>query len=231
MSASSQHRGGWANVAELMGCKPEMAVFRRFRKLNYLRLLEMQSHLAKKEEEYEGWRSLYANCPATQSYQVNWEELDKSLDGETPDQVHAWREVREMLPQYSKNILIMISYRHLALTIWKDRALLEQVELCKQENASKHDFKLLLHWLASSRGNRSCLRGPGCDVWNTNHGEDTNAHNDFLVLSSKHGNRDRFERWAGDTFLSLYHRLLGQRLKVSLLSTLLVYTHQLRGPW
>ena len=107
MSEVPQHHRGWANVAELMGCKPEMAIFRRFRKLNYLRLLEMQSHLAKKEENYEGWRTLYASCPATQSYQVNWEALDESLDSETSDQVHAWREVRDMLPRYSTNSLII----------------------------------------------------------------------------------------------------------------------------
>ena len=41
------------------------------------------------------------------------------------------------------------------------------------------------------------------------------TENDFLVLSSKHSKRDRFERWAGDIFLRVYHRFIGQRFRVS----------------
>ena len=46
-------------------------------------------------------------------------------------------------------------------------------------------------------------------------GQLRDTENDFLVLSSRHSNRDRFERWTGDTLLRAYHRLIGQRLKVS----------------
>ena len=52
-------------------------------------------------------------------------------------------------------------------------------------------------------------------MWEASEGRLRDTENDFLVLSSKHRNRDRFERWAGDTFLRVYHRLIGRRFKVS----------------
>jgi hypothetical protein len=91
---------------------------------------------------------------------------------------------------------------------------MQQIEICKQDGPTKHDFRLLQSWLASPEGNESSLRGPGWNVWEKREGRLRDTENDYLVMSSKHRNRDRFERWAGDTLLGLYHRLIGQRFKV-----------------
>lgn len=86
-----------------MGCKPEMAVFRKFRTLNALRLLEMQSDLVQQEEDYEFLRSLDAqtNCPITQSYSKDWEALGASLGDGRSLQREAWRKLRDGLETYS----------------------------------------------------------------------------------------------------------------------------------
>ena len=52
-------------------------------------------------------------------------------------------------------------------------------------------------------------------MWEASEGRLRDTENDFLVLSSKHRKRDRFERWVGDRFLRVYHRLIGWRSKVS----------------
>ena len=103
-STESRGQGSWLRVANLMGCKPEMAVLRKFQKLNVLRLLEMQSDLAQQEWEYELLCSLDAevDCPATRSYQTNWETLNESQGLGGSLQRDAWRKLRDGLEPYSK---------------------------------------------------------------------------------------------------------------------------------
>lgn len=96
----------------------------------------------------------------------------------------------------------------------EDNALMQQIEFSKQVGPSNHDLKLLRHWLTSTDGNESALRGPGWNAWEK--GPETKVQeSEYIVLSSKHRNTDRFERWTGDTLLGLYHRLIGRHLKVS----------------
>lgn len=96
-----------------------------------------------------------------------------------------------------------------------NHALVQQIEICKYGGPSQHDLSLLRSWLTSPEGNDLSLRGWGCDVWEEHEGRLRDTENDFVVLSSKHRSRDRFERWAGDTLLGIYHRLLGRHFKVS----------------
>ena len=86
-----------------MGCKPEMAVFRQFRTLNVLRLLEMQSDLVQQEEDYKYICSLDAqtNCPTTRSYSKNWESLNESMGDGGTLQRDAWRKLKDGLESYS----------------------------------------------------------------------------------------------------------------------------------
>ena len=93
-------------------------------------------------------------------------------------------------------------------------ALLQQIEISKQDRPSKHDLSLLRSWLDLGEGNDCSLRGPGSDVW-AGDGRTRETETDFLVLSSKHRNRDRFERWTGDTLLGIYHHLISRCSKVS----------------
>ena len=96
-------RGSWLKVAALMGCKPEMAVFRKFRTLNVLRLLEMQSNITQQEKEYEYICSLDArlDCPITQSYPTNWSTLHESKGEGGTLQRDAWMKLKEGLESYS----------------------------------------------------------------------------------------------------------------------------------
>lgn len=97
-------QGSWLRVATLMGSNPELAIFRRFRKLNVLRLLEMQSDLAQQEKDYEYICSLDAeeDCSVTRSYQTSWESLDESRGKGGTQQRDAWRRLCERLETYSK---------------------------------------------------------------------------------------------------------------------------------
>lgn len=219
-STESPGRGSWLRVADLMSCKPEMAVLRKFQKLNILRLLEMQSDLAQQEWEYELLCSLDAkvDCPTTRSYQTNWETLNESQGLGGSLQRDAWRKVRDGLELYSKCTSQHLFPREKSLNSPKDNALLQQIEICKQDGPTHHDLSLFRSWLIRARGNDCSLRGPGSDVWKVGERRLRDTENDFLILSSKHGNRDRFERWAGDTLLRVYHRLIGRRFKVSRVS-------------
>ncbi|KAM0803918.1 hypothetical protein BDR22DRAFT_886215 [Usnea florida] len=188
-------RGSWLRVADLMGCKPELAALRKLQKFNVLRLLEMQAQLVQQGEDYEYYCSLdaKAHCPITQTYSTNWEALDEAQGLSGSLQRDAWRKLLADVP--------------------KNNALLQHIEISKLDGPSKHDLSLLRNWLGRATGNDCSLRGPGSDVWKVGEGRFRNTENDFLVLSSKHCNRDLFERWIGDTLLRVYHRFVGERLK------------------
>ncbi len=98
----------------------------------------------------------------------------------------------------------------------EDQALLQQIELCKQDGPSKHDMSLLRDWLIKDEGNDGALNGPGCCAWSISEDQGFHSRNDFVVLSSTHKNRDRFERWTGDTVLGVYHRFVARHFRVSI---------------
>lgn len=102
-------QGSWLKVAALMGCKPEMAVFRKFRTLNALRLLEMQSELADHEQEYQNFHLLDAGveCSITKSYAKDWDALNASQGKSGSLQRDAWRKIKERLESYSKRTYVL----------------------------------------------------------------------------------------------------------------------------
>ncbi|KAL8787039.1 MAG: hypothetical protein Q9195_007944 [Heterodermia aff. obscurata] len=104
VAIESPGQGSWLKVAALMGCKPEMAVFRKFRTLNVLRLLEMQSELADQEQEYRNFHLLdtEVECSITKSYAKDWDALNASQGKRGSLQRDAWRKIKERLEAYSK---------------------------------------------------------------------------------------------------------------------------------
>ena len=112
-SSEPPGQGSWLRVANLMGCKPELAALRKFQKLNVLRLLEMQSDLAQQEREYELLCSLNAkvNCPATRSYSRNWKTLNESQGLGGSRQRDAWRKLQNGLGSYSEFRSPFFDYR------------------------------------------------------------------------------------------------------------------------
>ena len=200
-----------------MGCRPKLAVLRKFGRLNVLRLLEMQSDLAQQEWEYDVLCSLdkKVDCPTTRSYHRDWTALNESQGLGGSLQRDAWRKLRDGLESYSMHPSAYFNSREEILTSSKYNALLQQIKICKQDGPSKHDLNLLQSWLGRAKGNDHSLRGPGSDVWKVGEGRLRDTESDFLVLSSRHRNQDRFERWTGETLLRVYHRLIGRRFKVS----------------
>ena len=97
-------RGSWARLSASMGSHPEMAIFKRFRKLNALRLLEMQSDIMEQQEDWEFLKSIdeKSECPITQSYQISWENLELSEGEGGSQQRNAWRKIKQGLDAYSK---------------------------------------------------------------------------------------------------------------------------------
>ena len=101
--AGSPGQGSWHRVADMMGSKPEMAILRRFRQLNVLRLLEMQSDLVQQEEEYAIVCSMDAtvDCSTSRSYMKDWSVLNESRGQGSTHQREAWRKLRDRLDTYS----------------------------------------------------------------------------------------------------------------------------------
>ena len=87
-----------------MGSKPEVAVLRRFRKLNVLRLLEMQSDLVQQERHYANICSQDAkvDCSTSRSYMKDWSVLNESRGLGSTHQRAAWRKLRDGLEAYSQ---------------------------------------------------------------------------------------------------------------------------------
>ena len=107
--SGSEHRPayprfGWPRVAAVMGWKPELAILRRFRRANTLRLLEMQADLMRKEQDYDDICTMDAKnqCPLTQAYQTNWDVFDTSNGEGGCRQRDAWRSLRDGLEPYSE---------------------------------------------------------------------------------------------------------------------------------
>ena len=120
-STESPDQGSWMKVATLMGSKPELAVFRQFRTLNALRLLEMQSDLAEQEQNYEYICSLDArvDCSTTRSYSKDWSSLNDSLGIGGTLQRDAWRRLRDGLDSYSNPTNPDFTSQDILLTSWQ----------------------------------------------------------------------------------------------------------------
>ena len=112
VATESAGQGSWLKLAALMGYKPEMAVFRKFRTLNVLRLLEMQSELADQEQEYKNFHLLDAGveCSITKSYAKDWDALNDSQGKSGSLQRDAWRKIKGRLESYSKHIYPLRKY-------------------------------------------------------------------------------------------------------------------------
>ncbi len=96
----------------------------------------------------------------------------------------------------------------------KDQALLQQIEISKQDGPTERDLRVLRNWLITADGNDSALVGPGAAAWHIRDEQSFHCENDFVVFSAAHRYRDRFERWTGDTVLGKYHRFIARHFKV-----------------
>jgi hypothetical protein len=107
-SNASSIQGSWHRLATLFGCKPELAVFRKFRKLNAVKLLDMQSELVQLEEDYRIICSgdAESKCAVTRTYRNDWDALNKSEGRGGACQRNILRKLRGRLDAYSKRIPI-----------------------------------------------------------------------------------------------------------------------------
>jgi hypothetical protein len=93
------------------------------------------------------------------------------------------------------------------LTTHSDEALLLYAEICKLQKPNSNGYTNLRDTLY--RHPAECLIGQEMDIW-----RDPNLRDDFINLHSL-PTLDPLTKWLVDTFLALYHGLLGQQYKSS----------------
>jgi hypothetical protein len=101
---------GYSKLASLMGQNPEVAIFRRFNKLNARNLLYLQAELAELEERLERATKADqdASDPNRKIYDRHWLSLSEcgTTPGGDPEQWNLVLEMRAKLKEYSEWVLV-----------------------------------------------------------------------------------------------------------------------------
>lgn len=99
---------GYHRIAEFMGAHGEVAILRRFRKLNMLNLLYLQADLTKLEHDLDQIASLNSNTVTAK----DWIALRDSTHSEDERQSQIVLEIREKLVQFSQYLAMHIDCRN-----------------------------------------------------------------------------------------------------------------------
>ncbi|KAI4238447.1 MAG: hypothetical protein LQ349_001100 [Xanthoria aureola] len=169
-------------LTELMGEHQELAMFRRFQKLNVKSLLGMQAeiiHLASElaTVEREDERSEDNSRSSLHKSIFNL----KASGGST--HCYQWRkvlEVREKLEQYNKALVLYSRVQ-------------------KLPDPGSRDLHTLQEWLDRPEGGDFFLQGREADTWND--------EDDVLTLSRRQADRDSVTRIVNDLIIPWYHCL------------------------
>jgi hypothetical protein len=106
---------GYDRLASLMGFFPELAVYRRFAKLNAKNILYLQSELSVLERELQeaSREDAQSTNDTRQEYSRTWVTLSHSdlVPEGSPNQWNAFRQIREVLQQYSQLISCCVHIR------------------------------------------------------------------------------------------------------------------------
>jgi hypothetical protein len=94
---------GHAKVAELMSRHHELAIVRRFGKLNMQNLLYLQAELVHLEAEYRKLAEEDQEHPDRLDHARDWFSLSQSENKENSEQWHKMLEIREKLKEYSED--------------------------------------------------------------------------------------------------------------------------------
>lgn len=99
---------GYAKVATLMSHHGELAIFRRFTKLNYQNMLYLQAELTHLEVDINTLAIRDAASPGRGAYSSHWWHLAQSEESHDDDE--QWDkalQIREKLNEYSMNHVFM----------------------------------------------------------------------------------------------------------------------------
>lgn len=88
----------------------------------------------------------------------------------------------------------------------KDKSLYHYSRICSLERANKLDVKALQEWLRLKDGGHYFLKGHEASTWSEDNEKD--------LISMMTKDEDTLSRWIDLYILPLFHKFLGQRVKV-----------------
>ena len=93
------------------------------------------------------------------------------------------------------------------LTVWADKAVLQQTAMSRLQKPNPRDLRFLKEWLDRPDMGGIYLEGQDSDVW------DKPDHLDLITMKPRM-NESLLSAWISDAFVDWYHRTIGSRLTV-----------------
>ncbi|KAH6652864.1 hypothetical protein BKA67DRAFT_567757 [Truncatella angustata] len=180
----------YRGLASLMSDYSDVAVFRRFRKLNLQSLLHMQAELLHIEQELQeiANEDNESGDPVRRSYQTNWKAMEDSAhSGGDSLQRTKWLEAREKLEKYNA-------------------FLLTQAQLNALSSPEEHNIEVLREWLKRPAYGNGFLQGFEKRTWET-------ERVDMVALQKEAEDYDPFTRWLFRVIPGYFHNRWAHRWK------------------
>lgn len=188
---------GYPRLGALMGAKPELAIFRRYSKLNMQSLLYMQAEINELETELQeiAFEDHRSGDPEMQKYSREWRRLAGAVGGRSL-QWNKWLELRAKLHEYSAQRESSFSVAETYYCL--DTALLQGEQVLKMNHPIDQDLAFFREWLARPKAGDNFLRGLEASIWDSQNTED------LAVLSTQTGETDVFTMWLANSFLARF---------------------------
>lgn len=196
---------GYAKVAHLMSKYEEFAILKRFKTLNYQNLLYRQAEITYLQEDLEKLSERDGTDPARQYYTKDWWALAHTeTKKEGGEQWRKVQQIRKKLDDYSIKTRRPYLSWSIADKIMLDDQLLKLVTLAKLDRPASSDVRFLKDWFERRDMGFFPIWGLDKQSW-----ED---EDDLIAIKPRllHDPVTRFF----ETLISLFHRLLGEKLKV-----------------
>lgn len=184
-------RDGYGRMAELMSDHDEFAIFRRFRHLNMKNLLYLQAEIAHLEEELGELADRDALDPELPFHGRDWWSLAHGADDDDEVSQQQWAKVLQLRAK---------------LATYND-AILQQARMARLDGPSRSELGFLRTWMERPRMGNFPLLGLDRKTWDAEHEGD-------LVALRARTRSDAFSNWVAETLVPLFHRFLGERVKV-----------------
>lgn len=196
---------GYARVAHLMSKYEEFAILKRFKALNYQNLLYRQAEITYLQEDLEKLAERDATDPARQFYTKDWWALAHTESKkEGGEQWRKVQQIRKKLDDYSTAHENSTSFQSIANKSILDDQLLKLVTLAKLDKPASTDVRFLKDWFERRDMGFFPIWGLDKQSW-----EDE----DDLIAIKPRLLQDPVTRFL-EAMISLFHRLLGEKLKV-----------------
>lgn len=208
---------GYAKVGQLMATYDQLAILRGFKSLSYQSLLYRQAEIIHLQQDLDKLIQRDAVHPSRQLYSKDWWRLAHTCaSDEDQEQWKLWQRLNQKLDEYSKCTVTIfgvakyiiikdISKVSRLICHLSDDRLFKHVTLSKLDAPNESNLLFLKEWLERPTMGSFPIRGLDMGAWD--------AQEDLVALKSA-GPRDLTTRWFTNTLVPLYHRFLGERLKV-----------------